>query len=471
MRKVYLNNYWALFLDFVKNLNNLTYNNVSLPLLCNFYQYLDEELKKEMLKPAFKDYLNTKQITEEQIQPSFERLLLPVRNAPRIKPLSGKVLLNYNYLRFSVNNYLENFTPQETLILGPWRLVDFLGIQVHCLENYKQEVTELKEIYWEKASLFLQLNKEHVLFNNRFFCTKFLESIPRMVETLVAVDKFLEGVSVSCVIVGTTEDMLSRILTIVAAQKGIPSICLQHGAIMDEEGFMPVFASKMAVYGQYEKEWYIKKGVSEDRIAITGHPRYDDIFSQGHMSKMAFQEKYDLDPQKKWVLFATQAYNDQLWNPLIELLAQEQQIEVIIKPHPYEMKDSLLKNYKYFSEKYPAVKLILEKEISAYDILSNVDAVVVNQSTIGLEAMLFDKPVFFLNNKDYGYYEKMDMFVQRDPAIIAQLIKRLFSDENLRKDAERKRKEFLLYTYTEQISSKKLLELIHNLTGLKKGEK
>ena len=40
---------------------------------------------------------------------------------------------------------------------------------------------------------------------------------------------------ISGVIVGTTEDIASRALTFLSKSEGIPSYCLQHGAIMGEE--------------------------------------------------------------------------------------------------------------------------------------------------------------------------------------------------------------------------------------------
>jgi len=465
MRKLYLNHYWSLFFDFIDTFEDLKYKDIPLPLLCNFYKYIDEDLKQEMLKPDFKKYLKTKQLSEDQIQSNFEKLLNPIKKPLQTKPVPGKVLLNFDYLRFSPKNYSECFNPQQTIIFARWKKKEYLGIPVHNIKDYTIDVSELTQNFIEKANTIFLVNNDHLLFRNQYFRKKLVDDIPRMIESLVAVNRYLDEVPISCIIVGTTEDWVSRILTVIAVSKGIPSICMQHGIIGGEEAFMPVFATKMAVYGQYEKDWYLQKGVSPDRIAIIGHPCFDEIFTEKHMSKVAFQEKYGLNAKKKWILLATQPFHDLFWIQLIDGLAKDSRVEVAIKPHPWEISYSLIRNYKYFSEKYQSVKLISKLGVNLYDILPNVDVVVVNSSTVGLEAMLFDKPALILSKTHYKYYDKMGNFVQSDPEKLVKLITQLVQDGKLQKVAKERREEFLTYAYPEKLSGKRLLELIYKLTA------
>jgi len=471
MKRIYLNHYWSLFLDFINAFQDLTYNDIPLPLLCNFYQYIDDNLKEEMMKPGFKEYLCNKELTEDQIQPHFERFLNPIKNPLKTKPIPGKVLLNFDYLRFSPNNYSENFDPQKTVIFARWKKNEHFGIPVHSIKDYIIDVTDLTQNFIEKANSIFSSYNSHPAFNNEYFRNKFFDNIPRMVEYLVAVHRYLEEVPISCIIVGTIEEIISRILIIVASAKGIPSICLQHGLLMGEEAYLPAFSTKMAVYGEYEKEWYLRKGVSEDRVSIIGHPRFDNLFTQNHMSKAIFQKEYGLNEQKKWVLLATQPHNDLFWSQLIELLVQDPLIEIIIKPHPWEIGKKRYWSYEKLSTKYETVKLILSRKINIYDILSSVDIVVASLSTIGLEAMLIKKPLIifkkgkYSENRDYDYYDKMGDYVQSDPLKLARLVTQLLQDEKLQRNSETNRKEFLSYAYPEQLSGKRLLQLIDNLTG------
>lgn len=106
-----------------------------------------------------------------------------------------------------------------------------------------------------------------------------------MIEKLNMAHFIFKEQDISGVIVGTTEDITSRALTFLSSSEGIPSYCLQHGAVMGEEAYFPVFATKQVVYGKYEEDWYLQKGVSESQIEILGHPRYDEIFDRVYMDK------------------------------------------------------------------------------------------------------------------------------------------------------------------------------------------
>lgn len=58
-----------------------------------------------------------------------------------------------------------------------------------------------------------------------------------MIEKINMAYFIFEEHDISSVIVGTTEDITNRVLTLISKSKGIPSYCLQHGAIMGEEAF------------------------------------------------------------------------------------------------------------------------------------------------------------------------------------------------------------------------------------------
>lgn len=109
-----------------------------------------------------------------------------------------------------------------------------------------------------------------------------------MIEKLNMAHFIFKEQDISGVIVGTTEDITSRALTFLSSSEGILSYCLQHGAVMGEEAYFPVFATKQVVYGKYEEDWYLQKGVSESQIEILGHPRYDEIFDRVYMDKKNF---------------------------------------------------------------------------------------------------------------------------------------------------------------------------------------
>ncbi|QZY56308.1 CDP-glycerol glycerophosphotransferase family protein [Crassaminicella profunda] len=467
--KMYLENYWLLFLEFIDLFGQLTYKNIPLPLLANFYQLLDDDLKEEMMKSEFKKHLKTKKLKNAEIQPRFEKWLKPLKQPLKAKSIEGKILLNQRYLRFSKNNYIKYFDPNQTIVFMQGAKKDkYMNIPVHNMKDYIVEVKDLANEFIKRAkTIFASVNK-HRVFNDEFFRNKFITLIPKMVQGIAAVDRYFEKNPISCVVVGTTEDLISRILTIVSAKKGIPSICMQHGLLTGEEAFLPIFSTKVAAYGQYEKDIFIKKGVSEKQIVIVGHPRFDGIFNEGHMSKREFHKKYKLNSKKKIILIATQPTAPLLWNELIETLAQEPEIEIVIKPHPLEIIRKLTENYRNFENKYKSVKFISERSVNLYDILANVDAVVVKSSTVGLETMLFNKPLCILNNdKLFNYYDKLGDHIYSDPTKLVQFIAKLVKDTKLKQMIQNKQELFLAYAYPQKLSGVRLIREIDQLTGYK----
>ncbi len=469
----YLENYWLLFLDFIDLFHELIFEKIPLPLLSNFYQYIDTDLREEMKKTSFKEHLTRKKITLNEIQPQFECWLHSFKqpaacrllDSSKCKPMKGKILLNLEYLRFSHNSF-KVYDPEETIIFTQFKRK--LGIPVHCIQDYKVEVQDsIDKLVKRAESIFSPIQKHYVLQND-FFSHSFLNNIPKMVETIAAVRKYFQDNLISCVVVGTTEDLTSRILTMVAGEKGIPSICLQHGILGGEEAYLPVFATVEAVYGQYEKDWYRERGVSEEYIAITGHPRFDDIFDQNHMPKETFIMKYGLDAGKKHVLVATQHICSSLCREFIDIAATIPGIEIIIKPHPWELNHgNYIEEYKNLENKYKSVKLIAERGVNLYDLLSNTDVVIINASTVGLEAVLANKPLCILYEGSFKYYDRMGDFKFSNPAKLAEFIPRLLKDEELQEKSKAVNQEFLAYAYPQRLAGGCLIEEINRIIGRK----
>ena len=470
-RKRYLDHYWALFLDFINTFSEVTFQGIPLPILANFYQYLDADVKESMTDPSFKRHLQTVIPCEKEIQPMFERWIKTLKRPLLPAPIKGRVLLNFDYLRLSPNNYTEYFSPEQTVIFARFRKDSYHGMPVHCIKDYKVEITDETDILIGRAKKIFSSVTSHPVFGNSHLMDRFINQIPVMVETIGSVRKYFDKEHCSCVIVGTTEDLISRVLSVVAAGKGIPSICMQHGLLGGPEAFIPVFTTKVAVYGDFEKDWYLDKGLKPDCISVIGHPRYDDIFIQNHMSKQQFQQIYKMDPSKKTILLATQPNYNSLWSRFIELLAENSGVQIIIKPHPWETSrrsentQKSMDSYEYFAGQYRSVRLYNSKDkVSLFDILFNIDLVVCNYSTVGLETMLFNKPLFILSNEDIDYYDKLRDFTRSDPSELASLISDFLTDQSLQKLAQKTREEFLAYVYPYRLSGPRLLGEIKKLT-------
>lgn len=71
---IYLANYWPLYSEFIQATEELTYRDVPLGLMINFYQLIDDELRSEMGSTTFRQKLKHPGIEEQQeIQPFLRR--------------------------------------------------------------------------------------------------------------------------------------------------------------------------------------------------------------------------------------------------------------------------------------------------------------------------------------------------------------------------------------------------------------
>ncbi len=480
----FFKNYWSLFIDFIKDFQDVKFKEIPLSILSVFHFYLDDDFKRRIGEESFGNILKTKIQYENQMQPNFDVFLSKINKKNSGMSHSSKILIiDGDLLRFP-EAYLQTFDKRKTEYMFPAKMkksktwYDYvqnlkkLG-KVHMLDDYREDNNKLINQYLTQINSLFVKYKDHPVYSNKYFQNKFLEEMPLMVDLLVAYENFFSKVLISCVIVGNTQSLFSRILTLIANSKGIPTICMQHGIIGNELGYFPVFSSKHAVCGYYEKEWYLKRGVPSQSIEIIGHPRFDEIFTKKHMPKRKFIQKLGISSKKKLVFVATNINRDiNVWSTFIRELQKNPSITIIIKPHHTEERRIGTKDFKKLSAKYPSVKLV-PAATNLYDIIANVDIVVQEYSTVGLEAMLFDKPVFHLRKKDYSYlndryyYDQLAEFSHDDPLVAVKMINHFLEDIHLQTAIKIKQKQFLSFVYPQTLSGIKLHDLLHKITGQK----
>ncbi len=143
-------------------------------------------------------------------------------------------------------------------------------------------------------------------------------------------------------------------------------------------------------------------------------------------------------------------------------------MQLIIKPHPWEIGKNKLDAYNQVLRKYKAGKII-KKEMKLYDILPYADAAVTQTSTVGLEAMLFQKPVLIgksAGTRRYPYYHSLGEFVFEDPQALAQELIRICESPAAYQKAEQARRAFVAANYPVQDSLAALCQVLQEKTGV-----
>ena len=160
--------------------------------------------------------------------------------------------------------------------------------------------------------------------------------------------------------------------------------------------------------------------------------------------------------------------NRELLKKSVQGLAQLPHVQIIIKPHPWERKKGLLGDYEQLVLQSDRVSIV-PPEVMLYDLIPYTDYVVMENSTVGLEAMLFGKPVIVLRDPDaikqYPYYDSLKPYILETPDSLVALIKETLDDPSAAQRLKDKIAPFLAHSYPAPLSGPALRELLDEITG------
>lgn len=496
-----MSNYWSLYLDFLEDFKDLTYKGYSLAYLCHFrslVRFIDPLLQDI----SFEKHIRHSVKERKEVQDEFNQFIQS-NTRKLIKNPNGIVVFHdvYNLLRLNEIHALDYCNPSKSMIIsegenkqraencrtkqtvkkprvtvGQVLMINVSkqqpknqviknnvtksNLRVEYFKNYQVNMKETISKIRQQARSICYKYRKHPLYSNSDFNKSLLKQLSGIINRIEEAEMFLSKTNVSCIVLASTHYYQSRTFAMVAARKGIPTICLQHGIIGSETGYIPRIATVDAVYGQFEIDWYKQLGENENSLEIIGHPRFDQAFKKSSVSRAQFNKKLGLDSTKKTLMLVVRG-NQQInrWKLLIDKISKRINVNIVIKDFPSNQTHEL-------TRKYPIVHSV--KHYKLYDIFPNVDAVVAYPSTVGLEAMITNKTVFILNhqfNGDTGYYNKLDELVQMDPQKLAPLIIKYFTSNKYKNYTDKKRQEFLTYAYlSNTLSGKRLKMLIEKLT-------
>jgi len=148
--------------------------------------------------------------------------------------------------------------------------------------------------------------------------------------------------------------------------------------------------------GKYFQE--LKKySLTSKKVIISGQTRYDHL-TKKYFSKDELYKKYNINNERKILLWATQTHGNDNEENIRMILAFNQavrdieNVQIIIKLHPGEDQTAIL--YKKYSDFRP---LIFGKEADTNELLYISDIMVTKNSTTAMEAVVLDVPIIILN--------------------------------------------------------------------------
>jgi len=272
----------------------------------------------------------------------------------------------------------------------------------------------------------------------------FLRDFPRIISSIIAIDKLIKKESYNFVILPSDSREFEEECVKVASNLKIPSLVVQHAIGGRTFGFIPINATKIALWGERDKLWFEANGADMNKVTVIGCPRFDSLINNS-FDHNEILRKYDL-PNKNIILVATtQMFAEYFKNynliiEIIKLLGFYDNIVFIIKPHPSED----VNKYKQMLIKLNVKNGIVMQSADLNELIFLSNFVITYPSTVPIHAMVLKKPFVLLGvSAIYSKYPELVNII--DAKEVNTKLKPLLSDKPflLKPDFENVLKDFL----------------------------
>ncbi len=213
--------------------------------------------------------------------------------------------------------------------------------------------------------------------------------------------EWLQAAPPSLVIVGN--DRMGDVAALLCAARdlGIPSLCVQDGMAADIPAWWIRSADWTATNGAHLRDILVSRGASENRIRITGQPRYDAVSAKLYeMSREQARSAVGVCSESSNPVVLVVLQDDHDASYVRDLLAallvvmRRRALTVVIRPHPRTTMDI---GVMLPRELVAAGRLMIDSKSPVPIALRAADAVIGQYSTMLIEAALMGIPaVVFL---------------------------------------------------------------------------
>lgn len=213
--------------------------------------------------------------------------------------------------------------------------------------------------------------------------------------------------------------------------------------------------TKIAVWGNYTKNLLIAENVDASKIVVTGSPRYDKL-CELRVNKKKIMQKIGLSNHKNIIVYIDQRliqnrifsekeaykYTGDIFKAVLQL--PETQLVVKLREGPgkdvsLKLTNRVIKNIKCNNE-------IVVTDKYLYELLDIAEVVIIFSSTVGMEAILLDKPVVSVNFsgfEPYPYVKSGAVLGCASPEDILPAIKKSLYGQTTKHLLAEKRKNFI----------------------------
>jgi len=375
---------------------------------------------------------------------------------------SKKILIDANYINYLrniiivINKFFKEKNFEIYLFSKKTDLVS-LNIEYEIYKKLKPQSNDdlgkiLNNIFLNRQNvqndILLSLIRDEMLFSMK-------EKLPYLLLKLKASKDIISEINPNIVIVGDDRSTITRVSILPAKKRNIPILEVQHGSYFKEDVFLrKAISDKICVWGEFYKNVMEGYGSSKEQIELTGCPQFDNIrFCNNENSS-----------NNKIILFATQPPFKYLNLKIIEEIGSNipDKIQLLVKPHPSENEDY----YKFLEKKFPNKVLIKSRDENISELLIKSDLLIMINSTVGMEAALYNKPILTVKADEKSIYvsEGIAINVNNLNDLIPAITNILYNQNLLEKIAQKREKFLFEHTYLKDgLASERVAKVINNL--------
>jgi len=281
------------------------------------------------------------------------------------------------------------------------------------------------------------------------------------------------------VVISNDNSIRGRLETGYFKLKNIPVVYIPHsGILIMEELATKSEVSCIAVPGEFEKEYLSHKGEPNDKIIVTGRPRYEQ-FHKGKIEKLIEVKdkfnarKYKFSSKKFTILLTTnpidEKSNEKIISSVVNSLKELNLIDnLIIKLHPREdgkIHKKILRKFgvdPIIVKDYDILQLIKSSNL----LLSRVSNTVVESMIIGTPVILLDFiNVNFIFSSRYVFTEEKFLIKVKSQKELRDVLQKLIENKDFytkySEDLKNLSEGYSFYDKT-QSSTEKIINLFFN---------
>ncbi|MBO1000258.1 CDP-glycerol glycerophosphotransferase family protein [Bacillus sp. SD075] len=340
------------------------------------------------------------------------------------------------------------------------------------LSKLNNQVINQKQVLIKaKVEHLLKAIPQHYYFSTSFFQHWLLKVCITSVKWVYILEQLILKSKPAVIIIPSEASIFGAILGLLSKKYKIPLINMPVFLIGDRT-IIPSRADYYLLWGENQKQWFIKRKVKVDKLTEIGNLRFYYEMKGPVSSKEMFYQKFNIPYHHQILGFTSQPFqstNVQL-EKWIEAIPKNFPVTILIKKHSGDKHEYPLlsknKNVKILSSDYPL-----------YDFLHYINCLMTISSNTAIEAALLDKPLLILqpsipyhynfnNNQHHAHLAKAQAGeIIKSPEDLINVLTRVTTEPSYMDVLKKKGNKFLTETLkaVEQapmLAKKKIQEII-----------